>query len=159
MLIKIFLYLILNVPEFIGSKKFFRQQTIVFKTNFGRNKANFAEWGIFVIKKRLYMLLRGILNQNWVQWVSKVVKDYNHTPLTKLGGIAPESINSEIDSVQVQEAQQKARLTVYKEPSYKIQRENQIKYEKDPKKLQIGDYVYLSTNEELFSKSYDVKVC
>lgn len=144
--------------EFTGSKKFFRQRNIVFKTKFGRNKANFAEWGIFIIKKRLYMLLRGILNQNWVQWVSKVVKDYNHTPSSKLGGIAPETIHSEIDSVRVQEAQKNARLRVYKEPSYIIQRENQIKYEKDPNKLQIGDYVYLSTNEELFSKSYDVKV-
>ena len=37
--------------EFIGSKKFFRQHNIVFKTKFGRNKASFAEWGIFIIKK------------------------------------------------------------------------------------------------------------
>ena len=114
--------------------------------------------GHFYHKKRLYMLLRGILNQNWVQWVPKVVKDYNHPPSTKLGGIAPESIHSEIDSVRVQEAQKQARLIVYKEPSYTIQRENQINYEKDSNKLQVGDYVYLDTNEELFSKSYDVKV-
>ena len=33
-----------------------------------------------------------------------------------------------------------------------------INYEKDSNKLQVGDYVYLDTNEELFSKSYDVKV-
>ena len=104
------------------------------------------------------MLLRGILNQNWVNFLPQIVKDYNHTPIKKLGNIAPESIKSEIDSVRVQEAQKKAQINVYKEPNYRIQLENQKQHESDPLKLQIDDYVYLSSNEELFSKSYDVKV-
>lgn len=144
--------------EFIGCKKLFRSKNIYFKTKFGKNKANFAEWGIFIIKKRLYMMLRGILNQNWVRYLPLVVDDYNKTPSTKLGGVKPESIHSEIDSVVVRNAQQDAGIIPYREPNYQKQNENQETYEVDGTKLQVGDYVYLSDNEQLFSKSYDVKV-
>ena len=144
--------------EFIGCKKLFKENQIYFKTKFGRNKAGIAEWAIFIVKKRLYMLLRGILNQNWVEYISKVVKDYNHTPLQKLGFLAPETIHSELDSVRVSEARKKYKVEVYHEPDYKTQIENQKVYEKNQSNLQFGTYVYLSSNEELFSKSYDVKV-
>lgn len=144
--------------EFIGCKKLFKDNKIFFKTKFGRNKAGIAEWAIFIVKKRLYMLLRGILNQDWVQYIPKIVKDYNHTPLQKLGFIAPEKIHSELDSVRVSEAQKKFKISVYHEPDFKNQRKNQNDYENNSSNLQIGSYVYLTSNEELFSKSYDVKV-
>lgn len=145
--------------EFIGCKKLFQTNKIFFKTKFGRNKAGIAEWGIFMIKKRLYMMLRGVLKQNWVDFLPIVVRDYNRTPSSKLGGITPESIHSEIDSVRVSEAQKNANINVYKEPSYKKQIENQVQYENDQENLQVNSYVYLTSNEDLFSKSYDVKVC
>jgi hypothetical protein len=37
--------------EFIGCKPLFREQNIFYKSKFGRNKANFSEWGIYIIKK------------------------------------------------------------------------------------------------------------
>lgn len=146
------------IQEFIGCKKLFKQENIYYKSKFGKNKASFAEWGIFIIKKRLYMMLRGILNQNWVHYIPQIVKDYNKTPSSKLGGITPESIHSEVDSVRVKDAQKKANINVYQEPNYSDQLKNQIEYESNLHNLQIDDYVFLSENEPLFSKSYDVKV-
>ena len=103
-------------------------------------------------------MMRGMLKQNWVDYLEQVVKDYNHTPLDKLGGIAPENIHSEIDSVMVANAQKRANIKIYKEPSYKEQNENQKSYESSLTNLQVNDYVYLSSNEDVFAKSYDVKV-
>ena len=144
--------------EFIGCKKLFLSHKIYYKSKFGRNKAGIAEWAIFIIKKRLYMMMRGMLKQNWVDYLEQVVKDYNHTPLDKLGGIAPENIHSEIDSVMVANAQKRANIKIYKEPSYKEQNENQKSYESSLTNLQVNDYVYLLSNEDVFAKSYDVKV-
>ena len=104
------------------------------------------------------MLLRGSLCQDWVKFLPKVVESYNHTPLNKLGGIAPETIHSEIDSVRVAEAQKKANVEINREPNFHLQIQNQKDYEKNPQNLKVGAYVYLSSNEDLFAKSYDVKV-
>ena len=55
-------------------------------------------------------------------------------------------------------AQKRANIKIYKEPSYKEQNENQKSYESSLTNLQVNDYVYLSSNEDVFAKSYDVKV-
>ena len=104
------------------------------------------------------MLLRGSLSQDWIKFLPKVVESYNHTPSKKLGGIAPETIHSEIDSVRVAEAQKQTKVKIHREPNFHIQIQNEEKYKKNSQNLQEGAYVYLSTNEDLFAKSYDVKV-
>jgi hypothetical protein len=144
--------------EFIGCKKLFKNHNIYYKSKFGQNKANFAEWAIFIIKRKLYMLLRGNLSQDWVNFLPKVVESYNHTPSKKLGGIAPETIHSEIDSVRVTEAQKNSNIKVYHEPNFHQQQENQLNYDKNKDTLKPGTFVYLTTNEDLFAKSFDVKV-
>ncbi len=107
---------------------------------------------------KLNMLLRGILSQDWVNFLPKVVHQFNHTPQTKLGGIAPEQISSIVDSAKVFDARKKAGVTVFHEPNFKQQIANQERYEKDKSNLQVGDYVYLTLEEKLFDKSFDVKV-
>jgi hypothetical protein len=144
--------------EFIGCKRLFREKKIVFRTKFGKNKANFSEWAIFMIKKKLYMLMRGILSQNWVEYLPKVVQQFNHTPQLKLGNIAPEDILSPVDSAKVFDARKNLHVTVFHEPNFKQQFDNQKKYESDIKKLQVGDFVFLTLEEKLFDKSFDVKV-
>jgi hypothetical protein len=145
--------------EFLGaSKKLFKREKIFYKQKYGKNKANFAENGIHIIKKRLYMLLRGTLSHDWVSEIQNVVKSYNSTPIQKLGWIKPSTINSEFDSVRVEAAQKKNKIQVYHEPNFEKQIENQKKYESDVKNLQVGQYVYLDFKEEMFSKSFDVQV-
>jgi hypothetical protein len=145
--------------EFLGAaKRLFQKKKIFYKQKFGKNKANYAENGIYIIKKKLYMLLRGTLNHDWVNEINNVVKSYNATPIKKLGWIKPNSINSEIDSVKVDEAQKQNNVKVYREPSFDQQIRNQSDYETNKSNLQVGQYVYLDFDEKVFSKSFDVQV-
>jgi hypothetical protein len=145
--------------EFLGaSKRLFKEKKIFYKQKFGKNKANFAENAIYIIKKKLYMLLRGTLSQDWVDQIENVVNSYNSTPIKKLGWLAPNSIHSEIDSVRVSTAQKKAGIKVYHEPNFTEQIKNQREYESNPNNLQVGQYVYLDFDEKVFSKSFDVQV-
>jgi hypothetical protein len=144
--------------EFLGCKKFFKKEKNFFKAKFGKNKANFAEWGIMVIKKRLYKMLRGNLTHNWVNYIKKIATDYNETPLKKLGWMKPNSIHSQFDSVLVEEAQRSAKVTPYREPDIETRKINEENYLKNSKNLQVGTYVYLDFNESLFGKSFDVQV-
>jgi len=144
--------------EFIGCKQLFRKKNIVFRPKYGKNKASISEWAIHIIKKKLYMLLRGILSQDWVQYLPKVVQQFNHTPQTKLGGVPPEQILSLVDSAKVFDARKQSHTTVFHEPNFKQQIENQERYEQDNSNLQVGDFVYLTLEEKMFDKSFDVKV-
>jgi hypothetical protein len=145
--------------EFLGPcKKLFSSKKILYKTKFGKNKANFAENYIRIVKKKLYMLLRGILNQNWVSYLKVVVDSLNKTPIKKLGWLPPNIVNSEKDSVLIQEAQRAHHIIPYEEPNFVDQRRNQELYEKDKRLLQVNDYVYLDFDEKLFDKSFDIAV-
>jgi hypothetical protein len=145
--------------EFLGAaKKLFKTEKIYYKQKFGRNKANYAENGIYIVKKKLYMLLRGTLSHNWPLEIQNIVTSYNDTPIKKLGWLTPNSVNSEIDSVKVDKAKLENKIEVYKEPTFEDQIKNQKQYELQRKNLQVGDYVYLDFDEKLFSKSFDVQV-
>ena len=144
--------------EFLGPcKKLFEEKNILYRTKFGKNKANFAEHSILLVKRKLYMLLRGTLNQNWVKVLPQVVDSLNNTPVPKLGGLRPISINTERDSVNVAKAQEEHKITKYSEPTFDVQRENQKSYEKIGK-FQVNDYVYLDFDEKNFDKSFNVSV-
>ena len=144
--------------EFLGiTKKLFEEKKILYRVKFGKNKANFAENSILLVKRKLYMQLRGTLSQNWIKNLSIVVSSLNNTPLKKLGWLKPNDIHSEVDSVIVSNAKKNQNIKSYVEPNYKIQRENQKNYEKTPS-LQVNDYVYLDFDEKLFDKSFNVSV-
>ena len=153
-----FKYLLDRGTEFLGPcKKLFQEKKILYRTKFGKNKANFAEHSILLVKRRLYMLLRGTLDQNWSKALPKVVKSLNDTPIPKLGGVKPSSITSEIDSVKVSKAQKEHKILKYSEPNFETQRENQKAYENNGK-FKVNDYVYLDFDEKLFDKSFNVSV-
>jgi hypothetical protein len=145
--------------EFLGCKNLFKQEKILFKLKYGKNKANFAEWAIMNIKKRLYKMLRGTLSHNWPELLLKVVDDYNNTPLRKLGWLTPNSIKSEYDSIKVETAQKKAGFIPFREPNIETRQENESNYFKNKSNISLNSYVYLDFNESLFGKSFDVQVC
>ena len=145
--------------EFLGPcKQLFVTKKILYRTKLGKNKANFAENSILIVKKKLYMLLRGTLSQNWIQHLPEVVKSLNNTPLKKLGWKKPNDIHSESDSVMVSVARDKANIKTYSEPDFQTQRLNQKLYEQSKNRLQVNDYVYLDFDGKLFDKSFDVSV-
>jgi hypothetical protein len=145
--------------EFFGkSKKLFAEKKIVFRKKRGQNKASIAENGILIIKTKLYKLLRGTLNNNWVKYISNVVNSHNETPMKKLGWLKPNEIHSEFDSVLVQQQKTKFNIPTYKEPLYETQVQNQKSLSAIGKKFQINDFVYLDLDEKLFDKSFDIQV-
>ncbi len=144
--------------EFLGPcAKLFKKKKILFRRKFGKNKANFAEHSILMVKQKLYKLLRGLLTQNWPKYLSQVVESLNNTPMKKLGWLKPSSIVSEKDSVKVRNAKVEHNIESYNEPNYQTQRENQANYELSDN-LHQGDFVYLDFDEKLFDKSFDVSV-
>jgi hypothetical protein len=144
--------------EFMGPCKIlFKKKHIFYRAKLGKNKANFAENGILMVKKKLYKLLRGVLSQNWVKFLPLVIDSLNNTPMKKLGWLKPSSVTSEKDSVSIRTAKKNHGIETYSEPDYKTQRENQKKYELS-NNLKPLDFVYLDFDQKLFDKSFDVSV-
>lgn len=101
-------------------------------------------------------MLRGSLSQDWPSLINKVSKDYNNTPLKKIGWLKPNDITNISDSVKVNENKKKHNISIYREPNFKAQSENVKAYELK-NNLKTGDYVYLDFGEDIFGKSFDVQ--
>ena len=143
--------------EFLGKpvKNYFQEKKVVFSPKYGKNKASFAEYGILLVKKKLYLLLRSQMKHTWVSFLPKVVESLNNTPLKRLGWLTPNSIHNEASSVLVRNEKKKHNILENKLPTYEEQKLNQENYSGDLKK---GDYVYVDFVEKLFDKSFDVSV-
>ena len=50
------------------------------------------------------------------------------------------------------------KVKTFKEPDYKTQQENQIKFQSSKSELQKGNFCYVDFDEKLFDKSFDVVV-
>ena len=143
--------------EFLSQavKIFLKNNKTFLSLKYGKNKASFAEYGILLVKRKLYLMLRSQLSHRWVHFIDNVVNSLNNTPLKRLGGLTPDSIHNEADTVFVQQAKAKNNVSALKTPTYDEMLSNQSNYKGD---LKIDDYVYLDFNEKLFDKSFDVSV-
>lgn len=145
--------------EFKGSTKvLFKKQNIFFKRKFGQHKANFAERYIYYVKRKLFLILRSQLSENWPKFIRDVVNGYNNTPLKKLGFLTPNDIKSEKESVDVQVNKNLQNIETYRQPNLAKQNENKEQYETKKNKLQIGDYCYKFFDEKVFDKKYNISV-
>lgn len=143
--------------EFTGSKKFFQEKHIYWRVKYGIHKAALAERGIGIIKRRLYRLLRTKVTNDWVEYLPGIVRHYNATPKYSIGNVRPVDITSPEDDPKI-DAALKREGRLYKPPSREQMLANQRAYEKDEKKLQVGQYVYVDFKEHpFFSKAYDLK--
>lgn len=143
--------------EFVGNRKYFEDLKIYFRTLRGKHKAGFAEHGIFIVKRKLYMLLRSRLSQNWPKNLQIITDNLNSRSLPTLGGLCPKDVRGREFDPEVDSAKDKAHLT---KPtlSFEEKEKNQKKYEADPsKKLQVGAYVYAALKDDNFYKSFDIQ--
>lgn len=145
--------------EFTGNKSYFKEKNIYFHTKVQKHKASFAEHAIYLVKIKLYKVLRSQLSQDWVKFLPIVVKALNDRPVKALGNVKPSSINSFLDDVKIREAQTKNNIVQsYVEPDYKTQNSNQSSYETSGNKFQLGTYVYLDFKQNTFDKSFDSQI-
>lgn len=141
-----------------SAKALFKEHNIFFKYKFGKNKAAYVERYIFLVKKKLFMLLRSELSENWVKYIKLVVNSMNKTPIKKLGYLAPNDISSERDSVSVDIRKRELNISSESYPTFEEQNQLSASYQDTTKNLKKGDYVYKQYNEKLFDKKYNVSV-
>lgn len=144
--------------EYVGIKNWLKSKHIRLTFKYQANKANFAEFGIYLVKSRLFRLLRHKVTDDWPKYIPYIVKALNERPLEKLGNLRPIDVKSPLDDIKVQQAQKTAGVEPFSEPDWNVQIENQKKYEKSPKNLQVGNFVYKDDPQRVFRKSFHVQV-
>ncbi len=136
--------------EFTNNENFFKEKNIFFKCKTGRNKASFAEHAIFLVKRKLFRLMRSLLTKDWPKYLPFVVRSLNNTPNEAIGGLKPSLIQSRKDSPLIDN-----RIGFHPDVPFDQQKQQQKKYEMNPKKLQVGMYVYVNYPASALSKSFD----
>jgi len=116
-----------------------------------------AEHSIYLLKRKLYMILRSEKSLNWPKYLPIAVALLNKRPMKRLGYLTPGSINSMIDDISVRRAQEEKCVDIYQHPSYKEQNLAQAEYEKTSG-FQKDNFVYLDYKEKTFAKSFDAKI-
>ncbi len=143
--------------EFTSNRAFFKKEKIFFKIKIGRNKASFAEYGIQLVKTRLFRLLRTLLTQDWPKYLQKITTALNATANSAIGGLRPVDVAQPTDAPKVDNL-----VGIPQDVSMSQQRTNQANYEsKGPSNIQKGDYVYADFGPTAFEKGYDspVSIC
>ena len=144
--------------EFIGNKAIFLKHKILFKTKHLKNKAAMAEHAIYLVKRKLYLIMRSERSKNWVKYLPVAVNLLNKRPLKRNGNLSPGSVNSIYDDVKVREARKNHNITEPTELNYHDQNKLQANYEKSKKNFQVNDFVYLDYKEDTFAKSFNPKI-
>jgi len=145
--------------EFTSNRKYFESKHIKLTHKYGQNKANFSEFGVYQVKKRLWMLMRSKLTNNWPKYLPAVVWALNQRPLKRIGYLKPADINSELDDIKVQEALAEHKIEPFNQPDWRTQEKNQADYENSSKNsLQVGTYVYADEKQRVFNKSFYIQV-
>ncbi len=139
--------------EFRGNRRFFDEEKIFFKVKIGRNKASFAEYGIHLVKTRLFRLLRTLRSQNWPAYLSPVVKAINHSSNSAIGGLYPADIRLPSDAPKVDTA-----VGVVEDVPFQTQLSRQKKYVAEKKGIQKNDFVYVDFGPSAMAKGYDSPV-
>ena len=132
---------------------YFKSKGIFYRPRPPVLKASFSEWSIMRIKNVLYNQMRYTGNQNWIKLLPEVIKRINNTPMPVLNGLKPNDFQSKLHDV---------KLPLVKSPHWKTLLENQTKYEKNSRNLQVGQLVlldkYLLDKHNAFPKGFSVQV-
>lgn len=124
-----------------------------------KNKASWAEHAIFLIKRRLYTILRHKVENDWVTYLPYVVSGLNQVPQKSLGGVRPIQVQNELDDILVRDAQMKKNIPISKQPHWTEQEKNQETFENSAsEQFKVGVLVYADKKEQIFDKSYFAQV-
>ena len=105
------------------------------------------------------MVLRSKLSKDWPNYLPLVTESLNNTPLKKIGFLRPIDIQSEADTIKVENALRSHGLKPLELPTFQEQNENQKNYEAQTNNIQVNTFCYLDFQENIFDKAFDVSVC
>jgi hypothetical protein len=113
-----------------------------------------AEHMIYVIKKRLFTLMRQSCKIEWEKLAETVARNWNNSACPAIAGLVPASINetNEEDVRLARQEMPKAHFVTWEE-----QQENIREFERtlQSQKFHIGDCVYKTEAKKTMGKSHD----
>jgi hypothetical protein len=107
--------------------------------------------------RKVYMLMKSSNEKNWVKLLPIAVALLNKRKLARLGGVAPESVQSFKDDPLVRDAQEQTGTSQITPDggTWKEQNERQNEYISNPKNaFQLNSFVYLDIKPKTFAKSF-----
>ncbi len=139
--------------EFKGNRSFFEKEKIFFKVKIGRNKASFAEYGIHLVKTRLFRLLRALRKRNWPYYLKDIVNAINNSSNSAIGGLKPADLKAPTDGPKID-----AAIGIAEDIPFQTQIQNQKEYEGKKENIQKNDFVFVDFGPSEMAKGYDSPV-
>lgn len=136
------------------SREFYDKHDIRYVLKTGFSKAYMAEHMIYVLKKRLFILMRSSGQSEWEKLVGTVARNWNNSACPAIGGLVPSSINAtnEEDVRLARQKMPKAHFVNWEEQQKNIR---EFKETLDSQPFHIGDCVYLIGAKNALDKSHD----
>ena len=146
--------------EFQGKvvANYYKEKNIFYKVKTGVNKASVAENGIKNIKRKLFMIMRQNLSRDWVKYLAIVTETVNLQPRPALGYLSPAQVQCPEAGPMLERAKAAHHVPKKTEPSIRIMKQNQKKFEESQSPYQVGNYVYKNFLPQAFDKSFDTQV-
>jgi hypothetical protein len=114
-------------------------------------KANFAEWYIQTLKKRMYRYFTHLQKNRYVDILQDVVKSINETPNRSLNGRTPASVTREKeDEVRLDAYLARSKSTKSKPVKTKTKTKKRLPY-----RFKVGDQVQITHLRRQFQRDYD----
>ena len=140
--------------EFVGLKKFFKDEGIFLKVIRTDVKASIPERYIGIVKQRLYKAMESLDTTDWPKLLYKIVASINATENPAIGNLRPDSIKTPFDDHKLVA---KSNERAYKQDHWYTQINNQEAYESNSNNIQRGDLVLVNEREKdkkQFRKGY-----
>ncbi len=92
------------------------------------------------------------MTRNWPKYLNRVTAAINNSPNSAIGGLKPSLIRRPEDGVLIDR-----KIGFNQEVPVQLQKRNQIEYERNRNKLQVGNFVYLDFSPSALGKSFDTR--
>jgi hypothetical protein len=142
--------------EYTGEplQKFLRDKDILFRPKVGPSKAFAAEEKIYVLKKKLFHMLRASGRADWENYIDIVARNVNNLPISRTNDLTPNEIT---DSTEYQ-LREKRKSVDFLDWHKQIDNKRNFFTNYDSQPIHLGDYVYLYGHPEPLEKSHDYQL-
>jgi len=144
--------------EFLANKDFLRQRHILYRPKYNqRHKAAIAEHGIFLVKTKLYKLMRHYKTKDWVKLLPDAVNLLNSQGMERNGFVPANEINSFLDDPILRKARLEHHIE-FPQPNRESEKTQEERHQMLNHDFKVGAYVYLDKKPKVFDKSFTLQV-